>query len=189
MSSKKRWPKIKNKAKAYFSKKWGWLLLYLVIVIFALVVLSSRYGLLGFRLYSVRSGSMDPALPKGSLVLVKEDISIQKGDIITFYTGFKNNTITHRVVEIQEEGDTVFYQTKGDANNAPDSLKIAADKIVGKVIGSVPCVGYIIAFAQSFIGIMLLIVVPSLIIIIDEGFKLKEEWRRWQKRKNKKKNA
>lgn len=183
--AKKKWSKIRQRLKAYFvNKKIGWWFIYGLVAVFALVVLSSKYGLLGFRLYSVRSGSMEPSLAKGSLVLVREKAPVNEGDIITFYTGFKNNTVTHRVIKIQREKDLVFYQTKGDANNAPDSVKVAADRVVGKVVGSAPYLGYIVAFTQTLIGVVLLILVPSLIIIIDEGTKLKEEWRRWQ-RKNK----
>ncbi len=182
MPENKFWVEIKRRFAKTDKKKVGWFLLYAAVILFALMVFASRYGLFGIWLYSVRSGSMEPAIHRGSLVVVRRTDSIKQGDVITFYTGFRKNTITHRVLEIVNRGQ-LYYRTKGDANNAPDSVLVPKEMVVGKVIYSLPYLGYGVAFLQTLPGIVLFILVPALVIIIDEGNQLKEEWERLKRRR------
>ena len=105
---------------------------------------------LGGQIYTVISGSMEPAIPVGSLVYVEgiapEDV--QENDVIAFYGGRDANAIiTHRVVEnriIMGE-----FITKGDANQTNDMNPVQYDNLLGRVEWSVPEVGVI---AQMLTG-------------------------------------
>ena len=79
-------------------------------------------------------------------------------------------------------GGYPVYITKGDANNAPDPKKITKKDIIGKVIFSIPYVGYAVDFARKPIGFIFIVIVPAAIIIFDETKKIYEEIK---KKKNK----
>ena len=69
----------------------------------------------------VKSGSMEPAIHTGSVVIVKPESSYGIGDVITFGADTKAKIpTTHRIVSIREENGTTYFATKGDANEDPD---------------------------------------------------------------------
>ena len=112
--------------------------------------------LAGIRPAYVKSGSMEPTIPVGSICLMNTRADrqvIQKGDVIAFTIGPNRSPVTHRVVEVTDDG----YRTKGDANEEPDPWHIAPENVTGTVIGSVPYLGYAVAFLQSRNGILLLV--------------------------------
>lgn len=93
---------------------------------------------LGFQIYEVQTGSMDPTLPVKSLILSKkvdapEDLSI--GDIITFINS-EGITVTHRIIDVIDTNGQIGYQTKGDnVQNSidPEILKPEQVKAVYKM--------------------------------------------------------
>ena len=96
----------------------------------------------GYHIYSVISGSMEPAIPTGSLVYIKsmEPEDMQEDDVIAFY-GARDQAsiITHRVVENRVVmGEFI---TKGDANQTEDMNPVPYENYIGKVVRSVPEAG------------------------------------------------
>lgn len=92
--------------------------------------------------YIVMSGSMEPAIHTGSLVLVDQKISaheIQAGDIIG-YRRLDDSLILHRVVEIQN-GEFI---TKGDNNDAKDLSPVKPEQYIGKCRVALPYMGYMV---------------------------------------------
>lgn len=106
--------------------------------------------MLGYEIYTVVSGSMEPAIPTGSLVYVRsmEPENIREGDVIAF-SGIQDagTVITHRVVA----NSTVLgeFITKGDANEAADLSPIPYSHLIGRVEKVIPKAG---ALAQMFTG-------------------------------------
>lgn len=113
--------------------------------------------------YVVLSGSMEPAIPVGSLVYAKaaEPETLEPGDVIVFYstdassaTGGKGAggaiPITHRVVENHKDESEVI--TKGDANDNNDLFPTPYNNIVGKVITHVPGLGQIAGLFATTMG-------------------------------------
>jgi len=91
------------------------------------------------------------------------------GDVITFGPYSKTKAPTsHRIYDIKVIEGEPIYITKGDANNAPDEKEVTRKEIIGKVLFSLPYVGYAVDFAKKPIGFMLIIVVPAAIIVYDE---------------------
>lgn len=109
--------------------------------------------IMGGQIYTVISGSMEPAIPVGSLVYVEgiapEDVL--ENDVIAFYGGRDANAIiTHRVVEnriIMGE-----FITKGDANQTNDMNPVQYDNLLGRVEWSVQEVGVIAQVLTSMEG-------------------------------------
>jgi len=164
-------------------KTLSYLPVVLIIIIAGLTISSStKYSLPGgYKVFSVQSGSMQPALPTGSLILVQRRNIYSVGDIITFRTADNLKTITHRINKItvitdqktkEEHGE---YTTKGDANDVPDTEIVLKPKIIGKVIFSLPYLGYPISFAKTLQGLIILIVVPATLIIYSEILNIKKE--------------
>jgi len=82
---------------------------------------------------------------------------------------------THRINDIKVTDGRVSYITKGDANDAPDQREIQKREVIGKVLISVPFVGYAVDFAKKPLGFALIIIIPAAIIIFDEIKKIIKE--------------
>jgi len=99
------------------------------IGLIAVLLIVSSFPIPGnIKFLTVLSGSMEPAIKMGSVVLVKpaqEQADYKIGDVITFGEISKIKTpTTHRIYEIKVQGSQPVYITKGDANNAPDIREI-----------------------------------------------------------------
>ncbi len=117
----------------------------------------------------VKSGSMEPTIHTGSLVVVKPEADYKVGDIITFGADTKTQIpTTHRIIADQVADGKIYYTTKGDANEEQDSNKTPKELVIGKVIFTLPYAGFITDFARTKLGFVLLIALPAGIVIIDE---------------------
>ena len=113
----------------------------------------------------VYSGSMEPAIPVGGILIIKpvNPETLKIGDIICFKLS-QPTSITHRIKNITDEG----FITKGDANNAPDQWTVKKENVIGKVMLTVPFIGYLGYFVKTPIGFIVLIIIPASLIIIME---------------------
>lgn len=147
----------------------------------------------GLKLYTVQSGSMEPAIKTGSLVINRAADNYQTGDIITYKAEKDRDihnpryTTTHRIINIKEEDGTIFYETQGDANEAPDIEFVARDLVLGKTVLSIPYLGYPINFAKSRDGLIFLIVIPSTLIVYTELMNIKNETKKLLEKRKKEK--
>jgi signal peptidase I len=138
----------------------------IMLVAVILVVLVFWYGLsFVFRtdhpILAVASGSMEPVLYAGDLILIEgidnaADIQVgtkdaeQPGDIIVFYR--YDELIVHRAVEKTLNSDgTYSFKTWGDNNGWPDGRQVEESEIVGRYLGiKVPWLGNIALFFAPF---------------------------------------
>lgn len=153
-------------------KVFYWLILLVLFLVAGVTVIPALDLSDTWKLMAVQSGSMEPVIKKGSLVMVKKDNDYQKGEVITYQN--RENlkiTTTHRIMEIKD-GEFI---TKGDANNAVDTTPVTKNLILGKVALVIPLLGYPISFAKTLPGLIILIVIPSTIIIYSEVLNIKEE--------------
>lgn len=143
--------------------------LLLITVILACIPLTVP-RVFGYEVYAVISGSMEPAIPVGSLVYIKgaEASEIAENEIIAFYSPNNPNAIiTHRVMKNQVVSGQ--FITKGDANAAEDTTPVPYDCLLGKVELSVPYAGKLLSAAvtkQGKIVVVGIIVVSVLLQII-----------------------
>lgn len=126
----------------------------------------------------VESGSMEPAIMTGSLVVVFPTGNYGVGDVITFESASADVPTTHRITNIQSENGQVLYTTKGDANEEIDTNLVNETSVIGEIILTVPQAGFILDFARQPMGFALLIVLPALMIIMGEIEKIWSEIRR-----------
>jgi signal peptidase len=121
----------------------------------------------GWRIDAVISGSMEPELKAGSLVVARpvEPESIIPGDIITFYLqGTSDTAVTHRVIDIKHNSP-LYFETKGDANEQPDPFIVPARDLLGKICIHIPYLGYMTEFLKTPYGYILGLAIPTVIII------------------------
>src|SRR3989338_8592563 len=141
-------------------------------VIFMLI--TSRSPILGgIRSFVVLTGSMEPAIPVGSVVFSKNFSIYNPNDIVAFKTG--SVTVTHRIIDFEVKNNEYFYKTQGDANNNPDSQPVSGGQILGKAFYIVHYVGKLAIFLKTLPGFLLLIVFPALVFIIFEILNIKNE--------------
>lgn len=148
-------------------------IIYTVVVLgvlaIALLFIGTKIDILGYEVKIVQSGSMEPAIKTGGIVIIAPSSVYNVGDVITFGRDTKREVpVTHRVVEKIGEGNRATYVTKGDANEDRDPNITSARSIIGKVAFSIPYAGYVIEFARTPTGFLTLIGIPALVIVLDE---------------------
>lgn len=149
-------------------------LLALAMLVTLFLILASH--LLGWRFEAILSGSMNPALKTGDLVVVSpvDSDAIRPGDIIGYHPPIDPDSLmVHRVSQV-EQGNPPSFQTKGDANPSPDAYLVSSDNVVGRVRLHLPWVGHFTRFAQNRLGLIFLLVIPGTIIIAYELAKLRK---------------
>lgn len=132
---------------------------------------------LPYQALIVRSGSMQPTIPTGSVVFYtkKDAAKVKVGDIIVFSRpGVPNEKVTHRVFKIGNSATGKYFLTKGDANGAPDDWQVPAVGTGWIAAFHVPVVGYALVDLQSTIGRLLLLIIPALAL---GAITLYEIWR------------
>ena len=109
-------------------------LMLLVVIAAALPLTVPNF--MGYEIYNVVSGSMEPTIPVGSIIYVKEidPVDVQSGNIVAFQAG--DSVIMHRVVDNKLVEGT--FTTKGDANNGEDMNDVPYEDLIGIVVKHIP---------------------------------------------------
>ncbi len=113
------------------------------------------------------SGEQDGHIEIGDLIFVgkADPEELQAGDVISFMEG--SIVVTHRILEVKDAGDgTKMWITKGDANNAPDTLPVYEEALVGKYLTRIPKLGDLALFLQQPLGMVVFVGIPVLGFII-----------------------
>lgn len=156
-------------------KTLGQVVLFVILIFFILLNILSmnNKSLFGFRIYRVISGSMQPALQIGDVIIIKKANNYAEKDIITYDNGL--TTITHRIKSIN--GDEII--TEGDANDAPDK-PITKDRILGKYFFRISTfsVFSIMLTGKTIYLIMVLVLFAILLFAISDRVTRNLEYRR-----------
>ncbi len=158
---------------------------YVAIIIIIAFLLFALFPIKGnYQIKIVKSGSMEPDIHVGSIVVIKPSANYTVGDVVTFGKDTKTDIpTTHRIVSSRAVEGVLLFTTKGDANEDPDTKEIKQSDIHGKVLFDVPYFGYIIDLARKPLGFAVLIILPALIVIYDEGAKIYAEIKKMRKKK------
>ena len=151
------------------------LILAVLLCLYVVVqVLSNGYvNIGGYMMFRVVTGSMEPTIPVGALLVTKEvDIAtVNLGDIICFRTqeaAIWGKIVTHRVVHVMDMADgSVVFRTRGDANLVVDTYLVDQSNFIGKVIwhtGDDSVLAGIISFFNNKVGFLGCIVFPCLLL-------------------------
>ena len=146
-----------------------WLLLVVATVVVAgLAAITVGPKFLPYQALVVRSGSMEPTIPTGSVVFYRkvDAAKVKVGDVIVFAKpGQADEKVTHRVYQISRDPNGGrYFTTKGDANGTPDEWRIPAAGTGWIAATHVPALGYALADIQSPLGRLLLLLVPAVLL-------------------------
>lgn len=122
----------------------------------------------GYEWRTVVTGSMRPVLQPGDVVLISptsEEVTV--GDVVAFPDPTQlGRDILHRVTGIADSGALV---TKGDANGVADPWQISSSEVIGTQVLALPKLGFLVAAVSSKPGILGFLVLPALLILLNEG--------------------
>jgi len=149
-------------------KRAAWYLILTVVILFMMsAVFIYVAPHINWHVNAVLTGSMAPEITVGSLVVTSpiEPEKIEVGDIITFRpVSVGENWITHRVIGIGKSS-SLYFETKGDANDKADPFTVPAQNMIGKVSFHTPYWGYFTEFLKTPFGFLFSVVIPGVVII------------------------
>ena len=125
--------------------------------------------ILGFKTFTVMSGSMEPEYPVGSMIYVKptDYKSLKVGDVISYVANSDNTIVTHRIVAIEtdeKDPEVLRFKTQGDANASADAKLVHYKNVLGTPILTIPYLGYIAHNIQQPPGIYITLVAGTLLL-------------------------
>jgi len=122
--------------------------------------------------YVVLTASMTPAIAPGDVVIVDSvpARNVAVGDVIVFEQRVGDAIpITHRVIGMDRSaGAPPAFQTKGDANEDADLNPVTPDRLVGRVVFTIPLIGHVIQFVGTPAGFVALVVLPLGLLVASE---------------------
>jgi signal peptidase I len=134
--------------------------------------------LIGYRSFVVMSGSMEPAIHTGDVVVDQRmaPADVRVGDVVTYRDPDRpTQLITHRVRAVYVRGNLVDFVTQGDANNNSQRWTIPADGTVGVVRFRLVKLGYLLVRVNTPLGRFVLIFTPILLLA---AFEIAAIWRK-----------
>ena len=183
-----------KKAMQILKTTFVWLVVLLAVSMMIFTVVSvttfnrNDRDLFGYKMYIVNSDSMAKTdFNAGDLILVKEvnPNTLQEGDIITFMsqdTDSFGETITHKIrtVTTDAEGNPGFI-TYGTTTDVDDETIVTYPYVLGKYESHIPGLGTFFNFLKTTPGYFVCIFIPFMLIIIYEGVKFFNLFRRYKK--------
>lgn len=126
---------------------------------------------LGYSVFRVMTGSMEPEIREDSLLVVQktppEDIA--PGDVISFFSPdpmLEGAVNTHRVVRIERENGRIRFITKGDANMIEDTYPVDASALVGRAVFKSYALGKTVSLLSNPLVFGTIILLPLLVILL-----------------------
>lgn len=147
------------------------LIINLVVIIQSFVAPDEVPGFLGHKPLIVLSGSMEPAIYPGDIVVVREVSadSLNIGDVIAYRSG--TSVITHRISSISSADGSLQFTTKGDNNNIEDAIAVTGNMLEGKYLFRIAGIGHAAMFMQTPVGMIIFIAIPLILFIIYDLFR------------------
>ena len=135
-----------------------------IIVVAAIFLMVSR--VIGYRVFNVVSGSMEPELSVGDLLYVRpvDPTEVKVGDDISFVLNEDLVVATHRVVRIDAEKQHIY--TKGIANEVEDNEPVHFKNVIGVVDFNIPLLGYVSDYIQNPPGMYITIAAVATLIVL-----------------------
>jgi signal peptidase len=146
----------------------GWVVIaVLTLVVIALLAVTVGPRIFPYQALVVRSGSMAPTIPTGSIVFYSKIAAskVKVGNVIVFSRpDDPSERVTHRVYKIGTSPTGRYFITKGDANGAPDDWRVPAVGNGWLARFHIPIAGYALYDLQSTTARLLLLVVPAFLL-------------------------
>ena len=139
-------------------------------VLLPAAILAVAGFVLGWTFQPIETRSMEPRYPAGSLAVVTpiDPADVEPGMTIVFEDPMnRERLVAHRVVR-QLPGDSLAWETKGDANATSDPLPVHATAVRGRLAWSIPGVGSVVTALRGPQAVLLLVILPLAILVSTE---------------------
>ena len=183
-----------KKALSIIKTTFVWLMVLLAVTMMIFTVIScttfnrNDRSLFGFKMYIVNSDSMAATdFNAGSLILVKEvdPSTLKEGDIITFMsqdTDSFGETITHKIRKLTTDAEVnPGFVTYGTTTDTDDETIVTYPYVLGQYQSHIPGLGTFFNFLKTTPGYFVCIFTPFMLIILYEGVKFFNLFRRYKK--------
>lgn len=136
---------------------------------------------LGYKMYVIISGSMQPELDIGDIVVVKKinPEDLKKEDVISFRKG--QTIITHRIAEVQKTDESLKFVTKGDNNNTDDKDLVTTKEIEGLVVNKIQKLGKIVLMLRDKTLIIVIVLIYYIFLMYDQSIQERKNIRRMKR--------
>ena len=167
-----------------------WWIIEALIIFIALVIVTQRFtnnqkAFLGFRIFSVATGSMEPQYAVGDVLISreKEPSEIQVGEDIVYLgavADYKGKIITHKVIEKeQNEAGEYLFHTKGIANNVEDPV-VHEDQLYGVIFYNNEILAFLCKILTNKYGLYFFIILPIILtffigLVRNQGERIEKE--------------
>jgi signal peptidase len=127
----------------------------------------------GGRALAIRSGSMAPAIGVGALAFAvpQDPATLEAGDVVTVRLA-GGTILTHRIDAVVQQDDRRMFRLRGDANPAPDPVLVTQDQLLGRVVISIPLLGFLLALMSMPVGVLALLSIGATLLaaawLVDE---------------------
>ncbi len=155
-----------------------------IFVFFTIVVISPSNGqnFFGYVFYVVETHSMEPELMAGDCIVVKKVNSpkdLKVGDDISYIRDIDGKVVTHRIVEIQKNGESYNYVTKGVnnlTNPTDDEVPVNFNNVIGKRVAHMPLLGQTVTFFRSPLGVVVMVLlIMGIVTVFFVSFRASED--------------
>jgi signal peptidase I len=153
--------------------------LSVIVIVCAVVVLltvlltgsDKAPSLMGYSVFRVMTGSMEPSISLDSMIVVQktDPAELKEGDVISFFSSdpsLDGAVNTHRIVSVEEDNGYYTFTTKGDANNVEDHYLTTEDDLIGKVVFSSLFLGKLVRLVSNPLIFVPVIILPLLIMLV-----------------------
>jgi signal peptidase I len=128
-------------------------------------------SILGYSVFRVMTGSMEPTIPTDALIVVQkvDPVGLEVGDIISFYSrdpSLDGAVNTHRIIAIDQKDGAYSFTTRGDANNIDDHYQTTEADLIGKVIFSSVVWGKAVRLLSNPLIFLPVIILPLAVMLI-----------------------
>lgn len=145
-----------------------WVLFCIIVCLCGLLLLSNYTTHFPLKVYTVLTGSMEPAIPTGSLVLgfPIDSTQLNPGDIITFASPDEpGKQIIHRIRSVKTADNQTYFLTKGDNNDSLDNWQIYPPQIFSRAYFYIPQIGYLASQSKSPLGFVATVGLPAVFLL------------------------
>ncbi len=148
------------------------------LIIQAVIKPDETPAFLGYKMYVIISGSMQPELDIGDIVVVKkvDPNNLKKDDIISFRKG--QTIITHRIEEVKNTEEKIQFLTKGDNNNTSDKDLVSEKEVEGIVVNKIQKLGKIVLKLRDKTLIIFIILIYYVFLMYDQSIQKRKNIRR-----------
>lgn len=161
--------------KKWYQKISNWLSIIFCIILIPLLLINLSIilqaknnedvvpSVFGYKPFIVLSGSMETEIFRGDLIIVKEinPKDLQINDVIAFRDA-ENTVTTHRIIDIIEKDEKIYFVTKGDNNSSQDQNLVELDEVEGLYVTKITGLGNVFNSLAKPTNIIILFLIVTL---------------------------